>query len=78
MLYNFLVRTLQYLKKYTFFFAPENHPQNLLIIGPDLFFFCTGLAAQTAQKQKYSNTKSPLMQDWVFRLGGQLIFLAAG
>ena len=45
---------------------------------PGTFFFCTGLAAQTAQKQKYSNTKSPLMQDWVFRLGGQLIFLAAG
>ena len=28
-----------------------------------------GLAAQTAQKQKSRTTKSPLMQDWVFRLG---------
>ena len=35
----------------------------LLIIGPQLFL-CTGLAAQTAQKQKSSTTKSPLMQDW--------------
>ena len=27
------------------------------------------LAAQTAQKQKSRTTKSPLMQDWVSRLG---------
>ena len=33
------------------------------------FFSSTGLAAQTAQKQKSRTTKSPLMQDWVFRLG---------
>ena len=33
------------------------------------FFLCTGPAAQTAQKQKSLTTKSPLMQDWVFRLG---------
>ena len=54
------------------FFAPETwkkRPQKLLIIGPDLFF-STGLAAQTAQKQKsFHTTKSPLMQDWIFRLG---------
>ena len=33
------------------------------MIGPDPFF-STGLAAQTAQKQKSRTTKSPLMQDW--------------
>ena len=37
---------------------------------PPTFFLCTGPAAQTAQKQKSRTTKSPLMQDWVFRLGG--------
>ena len=31
--------------------------------------FYTGLAAQTAPKQKSRTTKSPLMQNWVFRLG---------
>ena len=36
---------------------------------PPTFFLCNGLAAQTAQKQKSRTTKSPLMQDWVFRLG---------
>ena len=36
------------------------------------FFLCTGPAAQTAQKQKSCTTKSPLMQDWVFRLGFSL------
>ena len=36
---------------------------------PPIFFFCTGPAAQTAQKQKSRTPKSPLMQDWVFRLG---------
>ena len=36
---------------------------------PPTFFLCTGPAAQTAQKQKSRTTKSPLMQDWVFRLG---------
>ena len=40
----------------------------LLIINPD-FFFSTGPAAQTTQKQKSCTTKSPLMLDWVFRLG---------
>ena len=46
----------------------KNRPQKLLIIGPN-FFLCTGLAAQTAQKQISRTTKSPLMQDWVFRMG---------
>ena len=36
---------------------------------PPTFFFRTGPAAQTAQKQKSLTTKSPLMQDWVFKLG---------
>ena len=34
-------------------------------------FFNTSSANQTAQKQKSRTTKSPLMQDWVFRLGGK-------
>jgi hypothetical protein len=58
-------------KKKTFF-DPENMKkkhQKLLIIGPQPFFFNTGLAAQMAQKQKSPTPKSPLMQDWVFRLG---------
>ena len=46
----------------------KTRPQKLLIIGPELFF-STGPAAQTAQKQKSLTTKSPLMQDWGFRLG---------
>ena len=33
------------------------------------FFFNTGPAAQTAEKQKFRTPKSPLMQDWEFRLG---------
>ena len=36
---------------------------------PPTFFFGTGPAAQTAQKHKSRSPKSPLMQDWVFRLG---------
>jgi hypothetical protein len=36
---------------------------------PPTFFFNTGPAAQTAQKQKSRTPKSPLMQVWVFRLG---------
>ena len=48
--------------------AIVNRPQKLLIIGPQLFL-CTGQAAQMAQKQKSRTTKSPLMQNWVFRLG---------
>ena len=36
---------------------------------PKVIFFNTGPAAQMAQKQKSRTTKSPLMQDWVFRLG---------
>ena len=36
---------------------------------PPTFFFSTGPAAQMAQKQKSRTPKSPLIQDWVFRLG---------
>ena len=46
----------------------KNRPQKLLIISPQLFL-CTGPAAQTAQKQKSRNMKSPFIQNWVFRLG---------
>ena len=46
----------------------KNHPQKLFIISPQ-FSLWTGLASQTAQKQKSHTTYSPLMQDWVFRLG---------
>ena len=43
---------------------------------PRPFFFITGLAAQTAQKQKSRTSKSPLMQDWVFRLGLEPFFIS--
>ena len=59
-------------KNLTFIFAPENMkktPSKVAHNWPRPFFFSTGLAAQTAQKQKSRTTKSPLMQDWVFRLG---------
>ena len=45
-----------------------NPPSKVSIIGPQLFFQYWP-AAQTAQKQKYHNPKSPLLQtgylDWV-------------
>ena len=50
----------------------KKHPQKLLIIGPQLFFYVLASpAAQMAHKQKSRTTKSPLIQDWVFRLGFQ-------
>ena len=66
---------LQCFKKYfNFFFLPlkiwkKKHPKKLLIIRPDPFF------SVLAQKQKSCATKSPLMQDWVFRLGFQYSIL---
>ena len=54
------------------FSAPENMnklPSKVAHNRPPTFFFSTCPAAQTAQKQKSRTTKSPLMQDWVFRLG---------
>ena len=53
-------------------FDPENMkktPSKVAHNRPPTFFSCTGPAAQMAQKQKSCTTKSPLMQDWVFRLG---------
>ena len=53
-------------------FDPENMKKLPSKVGqnrPLTFFLCSGLAAQMAQKQKSRTTKSPLMQDWVFRLG---------
>ena len=53
-------------------FDPENMKKSSSKVAHNRhpsFFLCTGLAAQTAQKQKSRTTKSPLMQDWVFRLG---------
>ena len=55
------------------FFDPENMkkaPSKDAHNRPQLFF-CTGPAAQMALKQKSCTTKSPLMQDWVFRLDTQ-------
>ena len=59
-------------KKFNFFFDPENMkktPSKVANNRPPTFLLCTGPAAQTAQKQKSCTIKSPLMQDWVFRLG---------
>jgi len=56
------------------FFDPEKvkKPHSKVVHSrPPTFFFSTGPAAQTAQKPKYRTTKSPLMQDWVFRLGNE-------
>ena len=54
-----------------FFFAPEDmkKPPSKVAQNQIRIFFSTGPAAQKAQKQKSRTTKSPLMQDWVFRLG---------
>ena len=41
-------------------------PSKIAHNRPRPIFFSTGLAAQTAQKQKSRTTKSPLMQDWVW------------
>ena len=52
-------------------FDPENMkklPSKVADNWPQTFF-STGPAAQTGQKQKSCTTKSPSMQDWVFRLG---------
>ena len=52
-------------------FDPENLKNVPSIVAhnrPQLFL-CTGPPAQVAQKQISGTTKSPLMQDWVFRLG---------
>ena len=64
-------------KKKFKFFDHENMkktPSKVAHNWPPTFFLCTGPAAQMTQKQKSWATKSPLMQDWVFRLGFYLIF----
>ena len=51
---------------------PRKHEKPPSKVGhnrPPTFFLCTGPAAQTVQKQISRTTKSPLMLDWVFRLG---------
>ena len=54
----------------------KNPPSKVAHIRPPTFLLCTGLAAQTAQKQKSRTTLSPLMQDWVFRMGLVLYLLS--
>ena len=54
----------------------KNHPPSIVAHNwPKIIFFSTGLAAQTARKRKSRTTKSPLMQDWVFRLGLRVVIL---
>jgi hypothetical protein len=73
-LWNFLVRTIVFSKIFkNNNFDPENMkkpPSKVTHNRPLTFFFNTGPAAQIAQQQKSHTPKSPLMQDWVFRLGG--------
>ena len=55
-----------------YFFDPENikkPPSKVAHNRPPTFFFSTGPAAQTAQKQKSRTPKTPLMQDRILRLG---------
>ena len=40
-------------------FDPKNCPQKLLTIGPPIFFFSTGPAAQTAQNRNPVPPKAP-------------------
>ena len=53
----------------------KKSPSKVAHNRPPTCFLCTGLAAKTAQKQKSRTTESPLMQDWVFRLGFGLVKL---
>ena len=58
-------------KKKYFFFDPENmkKPPSKAAHNWPLTFLCTGPVAAQTKKQKSCATKSPLMQDWVLRLG---------
>ena len=47
----------------------KNCPQKLLIIGPTPFFSILARLPKRPEKQKSRTPKSPLLQDWVFRLG---------
>ena len=70
----FSVEAIVFSKIFKKKFDPQNMKKpalkKLLISDPQLFL-CIGPAAQTAQKQKSCTTKSPLMQDWVFRMGNE-------
>ena len=68
----FSADTSVFKKKIKFCFDPKNMkktPSKVAYNRPQPFFFNTGPDAQTAQKQKSCTPNSPLMQDWVFRLG---------
>ena len=72
--YSFITKEIQKEKekKSKKNFDPENMKITATKVAhnrPPSLFLCSGPAAQTAQKQKFCTTKSPLMQDWVFRLG---------
>ena len=63
-------------KKKTFF-DPENMkklPSKVAHNRSKFIFFSTDLADQMVQKQKAHTAKSPLMQNWVFRLGLRVHF----
>ena len=62
------------------FFDPENMkktPSKVAHNRPPIFFYVLARLPKTAQEQKSHTTKSPLMQEWVFRLGDRLIIRAA-
>ena len=68
----FSADALVFSKEFKKKFWPQKHeknPQKVAHNRPPTFFFSTGPAAQTAQKQKVC---TPKMQDWVFRLGVEL------
>ena len=75
---NFLVWTLQYFLKILTLFCPRKHEKNALIISQDFFFSVPAWLPKRPKKQKSHTTKSPLMQDWVFRLGSILRLLRYG
>ena len=62
LLFNFLVWTLQCFQKILIFFDPKNmkknHPQKLLIIGPQLFL-CTGPADKRPRNRNPVPPKAP-------------------
>jgi hypothetical protein len=71
----FIEDALVFSKKLRISFDPENMkklPLKVALNRHPTFLLCTGPAAQ---KQKSRSTKSPLMQDWVFRLGSQVNLL---
>ena len=68
-----------FLNKILNFFCPENMkkpPSKVAHNRPPHFFYVLAKLPQMAQKQKSRTNKSPLMQDWVFRLGLRDIYKA--